>query len=114
MRPDGSDIIPGFLTQLTLTGGFANKTLFEQAGVRDARGQGRDLVRLGGRLPRRSRKSQQLPFAFAIDRSGHRISGPIASYGGNYIGPDRKPAPLDEGAKAFIKDFVDWNKRRRA
>jgi alpha-1,4-digalacturonate transport system substrate-binding protein len=33
MRPDGSDAITGFMTQLTLTGGFANKTLFEQAGV---------------------------------------------------------------------------------
>ena len=33
MRPDGSNAITGFMTQLTLTGGFANKTLFEQAGV---------------------------------------------------------------------------------
>src|SRR5690606_29490941 len=33
MRPDGSDAITGFMTQLTLTGSFANKTLFEQAGV---------------------------------------------------------------------------------
>ena len=33
MRPDGSQAIPGFMTQLTLTGGFANATLFEQAGV---------------------------------------------------------------------------------
>ena len=33
MRPDGSDAITGFMTQLTLTGGYANKTLFEQAGV---------------------------------------------------------------------------------
>ena len=33
MRPDGSNAITGFLTQLTLTGGFANKTLFDQAGV---------------------------------------------------------------------------------
>ena len=28
MRPDGSDAITGFMTQLTLTGGFANATLF--------------------------------------------------------------------------------------
>ncbi|HET9067489.1 MAG TPA: ABC transporter substrate-binding protein, partial [Amaricoccus sp.] len=33
MRPDGSEAITGFMTQLTLTGGFANATLFEQAGV---------------------------------------------------------------------------------
>ena len=33
LRPDGSDAITGFMTQITLTGGFANKTLFDQAGV---------------------------------------------------------------------------------
>ncbi len=30
---DGSNIIPGFMTQITLSSGFANKTLFDQAGV---------------------------------------------------------------------------------
>ena len=52
MRPDGSNAIPGFMTQLTLTGGFANKTLFEQAGRAAARRQG-DLGRLGRRPPRK-------------------------------------------------------------
>ena len=33
MRPDGSAAISGFMTQITLTGGFANKTLFDQAKV---------------------------------------------------------------------------------
>ena len=33
MRPDGSNAITGFMTQITVTGGFANKTLFDQAGV---------------------------------------------------------------------------------
>jgi hypothetical protein len=46
MRPDGSDAITGFMTQLTLTGGFANKTLFDQAGVANSRRKG-DLGRMG-------------------------------------------------------------------
>ena len=33
MRPDGSQAITGFMTQLTLTGAFVNKSLFKQAGV---------------------------------------------------------------------------------
>lgn len=106
MRPDSSDAITGFMTQLTLTGGFANKTLFEQAGVElpgpDATWD--DWVEAAGKV----QQSQQLNAAIAIDRSGHRISAPIVSYGGNYIGADGLPAPVDEGVKTFSRKLVDW------
>ncbi|MFD2055848.1 ABC transporter substrate-binding protein [Mesorhizobium calcicola] len=108
MRPDGSNQISGFMTQITLTGGFANKTLFEQAGValpgKDATWD--DWAKAAKQVA----ESQQVPFAMALDRSGHRLSGPNLSYGSNYIGSDGKPAPLDEGAKAFITKFVGWVK----
>jgi alpha-1,4-digalacturonate transport system substrate-binding protein len=106
MRPDGSDAITGFMTQLTLTGGFANKTLFEQAGVAlpDEKATWDDWVNAAAEVA----KSQQLPAAFAIDRSGHRISGPDVSYGANYIGPDGMPAPVDDGTKAFATKLVSW------
>ena len=99
MRPDGSDAITGFMTQVTLTGGFANKTLFEQAGVAlpDAKATWDDWVNAAAQVA----KSQQLPAAFAIDRSGHRISGPDVSYGANYIAADGMPAPVDDGTKAL-------------
>ncbi len=109
MRADGSDAIPGFLTQLTLTGGFANATLFEQAGVElpgnDATWD--DWIEAS----RIVMESQGLPAAFAIDRSGHRISGPAASFGGNYIGPDRLPAPVDDGTMEFITRLVNWTEQ---
>jgi alpha-1,4-digalacturonate transport system substrate-binding protein len=106
MRPDGSDAITGFMTQMTLTGGFANKTLFDQAGVALP---GKDATWDGwAAAARQVAKSQQVPFAMAMDRSGHRITGPNISFGANYIGADRKPAPLDDGAKAFITKFVGW------
>ncbi|RCS23066.1 carbohydrate ABC transporter substrate-binding protein [Phyllobacterium salinisoli] len=108
MRPDGSDIIPGFMTQMTLTGGFANKTLFEQAGVA-LPGEGatwEDWVMAAKKVA----DSQHIPYPVAIDRSGHRITGPALSYGANYIGADGMPAPLDEGAKKFISDLVGWTK----
>jgi alpha-1,4-digalacturonate transport system substrate-binding protein len=109
MRPDGSDAIPGFLTQLTLTGGFANATLFEQAGVEmpgnDATWD--DWIEAS----RVVMESQGLPAAFAIDRSGHRISGPAVSYGANYIGEDRLPAPVDDGTMEFISRLVDWTEQ---
>ncbi|MCX2721503.1 ABC transporter substrate-binding protein [Roseibium salinum] len=107
MRVDGSDAITGFMTQITLTGGFANKTLFEQAGVElpgnDATWA--EWVEASSKVA----ESQQLPFAFAIDRSGHRIAGPAISYGAKFIGEDGMPNPVDDGMKAFIADFVKWN-----
>ncbi|GGL61122.1 ABC transporter substrate-binding protein [Wenxinia marina] len=106
MRPDGSDAIPGFLTQLTMVGGFANATLFEQAGV-DLPGEGAtwdEWVAASAEVM----ESQGTAAAFAIDRTGHRISGPIASYGGNYIGEDGMPAPIDDGTMAFLTKLVEW------
>lgn len=106
MRPDGSDAITGFMTQLTLTGGFANKTLFEQAGVAipDEKATWDDWVNAANEVA----ESQQLPAAFAVDRSGHRISGPNVSYGANYIGADGLPAPVDDGTKTFVTKLVNW------
>ena len=106
MRPDSSSIIPGFMTQLTLVGGFANKTLFEQAGV-EMPGEGAtwdDWVAAATEV----QTSQQLPAAFVIDRSGHRITGPMISYGAKLKGEDGKPAPLDAAAQEFITKLVGW------
>ncbi|RYC23998.1 ABC transporter substrate-binding protein [Ciceribacter ferrooxidans] len=106
MRPDGSKQISGFMTQITLTGGFANKTLFDQAGVAIP---GKDATWDDwAKAAKQVAESQQVPFAMALDRSGHRLTGPILSYGGNYVGADGKPAPLDQGAKDFLTKFVGW------
>ena len=106
MRPDGSDAITGFMTQITLTGGFANKTLFEQAGVAIPGPEATwdDWAKAA----RAVAENQQIPFAMALDRSGHRLTGPNLSFGAKYIGADGKPAPLDQGAKDFITKFVGW------
>lgn len=106
MRPDGSDAITGFMTQLTMTGGFANKTLFEQAGVEipGPKATWDDWAAAAKQVA-----DSQKVFAMAMDRSGHRISGPNISYGANYIAADGSPAPIDQGAKDFISRFVQWN-----
>jgi alpha-1,4-digalacturonate transport system substrate-binding protein len=106
MRPDGSNQISGFMTQITLTGGFANKTLFEQAGVPlpGPKATWDDWAA----ATKKVKESQQIPFAMAIDRSGHRITAPLLSYGANYVGQNNKPAPLDKGAKDFLTKFVGW------
>jgi len=105
MRPDGSNQISGFMTQITLTGGFANKTLFEQAGVPlpGPKATWEEWAAASKKVA----DSQKI-FAMAIDRSGHRITAPLLSYGANYVGKDGKPAPLDKGAKDFLTKFVGW------
>lgn len=108
MRPDGSNIIPGFMTQITLSSGFANKTLFDQAGVA-LPGEGATWDQWM-EAAKAVAESQQVPMPAAIDRSGHRISGPNISFGANYIAPDGSPAPVDAGVKAFTEKFVGWNK----
>jgi len=105
MRPDGSNQISGFMTQITLTGGFANKTLFEQAGVPlpGPKATWEEWAAASKKVA----DSQKI-FAMAIDRSGHRLTAPLLSYGANYVGKDGKPAPLDKGAKDFMTKFVGW------
>ena len=111
MRPDGSKAITGFMTQITLTGGFANKTLFEQAGVAipGEKATWDEWVEAAAKV----QASQKLPAAFAIDRSGHRISGPNVSFGANYIAADGKPAPVDAGTKAFAERLVRWTAEKK-
>ncbi|HRO11122.1 ABC transporter substrate-binding protein [Amaricoccus sp.] len=111
MRPDGSDAITGFMTQLTLTGGFANATLFEQAGVPLPGDSATwdDWVEASAQVA----EALDLPAAFAIDRSGHRISGPNVSYGANYVAEDGKPAPVDEGVRTFVGKLVEWTEEGR-
>jgi alpha-1,4-digalacturonate transport system substrate-binding protein len=106
MRPEGSNAITGFMTQLTLTGGFANATLFEQAGIAIPGDSATwdDWVAASAEVA----EKLDLPAAFAIDRSGHRISGPNVSYGANYVAEDGMPAPVDEGVKAFVGKLVGW------
>jgi alpha-1,4-digalacturonate transport system substrate-binding protein len=108
MRPDGSNAITGFMTQITLTGGFANKTLFEQAGVPlpGPKATWDEWVAAAKKVA----ENQKVPYAIALDRSGHRLTGPDISYGANYIAADGKPAPVDQGTKDFISKFVGWSK----
>lgn len=106
MRSDGSEAIPGFMTQITLTGGYANATLFEQAGVAlpDADASLADWVAAADQV----RASQGLEGAFGLDRSGHRLAALMIADGAHLIGADGAPAPLDDAGKAFIAQLVDW------
>ena len=98
--------INGYVASQTLNLPFVNKTLFEQAGVAMP-GEGAtwdDWVEASAEVA----EALDLPAAFAIDRSGHRISGPNVSYGADYVLPDGMPAPVDDGVRTFVGKLVGW------
>jgi alpha-1,4-digalacturonate transport system substrate-binding protein len=108
MRDDGSNAIPGFMTQLTITGPLVNTTLFEQAKV-PVPGEKATWDEWAA-AAKKVAQSQKIPIALAMDRSGHRFIGPAISMGAKVIGPDDKPAVVDEGFKAMAQRIADWHK----
>jgi len=99
--------IYGIMTQLTVTGPFVNKTLFDQAkmplpGPRATWDE-------WAAATRQVAKATQVSFAMAFDRSGHRFAGPAISQGAK-IFDAKGNLSIDDGYKAMAKKFYDWNR----
>jgi alpha-1,4-digalacturonate transport system substrate-binding protein len=108
LRPSASDKgIYGFMSQLTMTGPYVNKTLFEQAKVElpGPKATWDDWVE----ATRKVAKTTQLAAGMAWDRSGHRFAGPAISYGAK-IFDGQGNLTLDNGYKAAVTKFVGWHK----
>jgi len=103
----GGDGIYGMHSQLTITGGFVNATLFEQAGVAlpasDASWS--DWAAAATKVA----KATGTDFPMAIDRSGHRVAGPAISYGAKLFDDAGDAILVDDGFTAFTQQFVDWH-----
>jgi alpha-1,4-digalacturonate transport system substrate-binding protein len=108
LRPSATDKgIYGFMSQLTMTGPYVNKTLFEQAkvampGPKATWDEWVDAAR-------KVSKATQTPAALAWDRSGHRFAGPAISYGAK-IFDGQGNLVLDDGYKTAVNKFVGWHK----
>ena len=107
MRPAGSDAIPGFMTQLTVTGPYVNATLFEQAGIDVPMGE--TSWEEWAEITRQVAEATGTPFAMAMDRTGHRLAGPAISQGAQYFDADGNPAIDDEGFRSMAQLMVDWH-----
>lgn len=106
LDPDG-EAISGFMTQLTVTGPYVNKTLFEQAEV-DMPGEGATwddwavaVKDVAGKL--------EIPIPMAWDRSGHRVAGPAISMGAAMFDAEGNPALVDDGLKLMATKLYDWH-----
>jgi len=104
--PD-DDGIYGMHSQLTITGAFANATLFEQAGV-EMPGEGATWDDWAA-ASRAVAEATDASFPMAIDRSGHRVAGPAVSYGAQLFDDAGNGRLVDAGFTAFAQQFVDWH-----
>lgn len=101
--------IYGWMTQLTVTGPFVNKTLFDQAGVAlpAAGATWDDWAKATGQV----QTKLKLYSALAMDRTGHRFAGPAISYGAKYFDANGNPAAVvDAGFKAMAERMIEWHK----
>ncbi len=108
-EPDGN-AIPGFMTQLTVTGPFINRTLFEQAGVDVPSDSSESVTWEEWATAARAVADATGTFAMAMDRSGHRLAGPAVSEGATYFDAEGNPALVDDaGFKTMAQLMVDWH-----
>ncbi|MBR0686330.1 extracellular solute-binding protein [Bradyrhizobium manausense] len=105
--PGDTSSIPGFMTQLTVTGPFVNKTLFEQAGV--AMPGPKATWEDWAKATKEVAAKVQAPFPIAFDRSGHRFFGMAISEGAAVFDDKGNPAVIDDGFKRAAKLIFDWH-----
>lgn len=106
LAPD-SDQISGFMTQLTVTGPYVNKTLFEQAEVAMP-GEGATWDDWATAVNQVAEKLN-IPIPMAWDRSGHRVSGPAIAMGAQMFDAAGEPALVDDGLKEMTQRLYDWH-----
>jgi alpha-1,4-digalacturonate transport system substrate-binding protein len=106
-QPGDTSSISGFMTQLTVTGPYVNKTLFEQAGV-EMPGEGAtwdDWAKASKEVA----DKLDIPIPMAWDRSGHRVAGPAISMGAKMFDENGEPALVDDGLKMMATKLYDWH-----
>ena len=95
------------MTQLTVTGPFVNKTLFEQAGV--AMPGDKATWDDWAKAAKAVADKVKAPFPIAIDRSGHRFLGMAISEGAKLFDAKGDPAIIDDGFKRAVEKVVGWH-----
>ena len=106
----GGNAIPGFMTQLTVTGPFINRTLFEQAGVPVPSDSSDQVTWQEWAEATRQVAEATGTFAMVMDRTGHRLAGPAVSMGAQYFNDEGYPALVgDQGFKDMAQLMVDWH-----
>lgn len=111
MRPPGdTDGIYGMMTQLTVTGPYINRTLFEQAGIAVPSDTSDSVTwEEWADVTKQVAEATGTDFAMTMDRTGHRLAGPMISQGAKFLGEDGFPKIDDEGARKMFQLMLDWH-----
>ena len=112
LRPAGqTEGIYGLQNQLTVTGMYINRTLFEQAGVEVPSDSAEQVSweEWGQSCKAVADTLGEGVFGFAMDRSGHRFAGPAISMGAQYFDENGALTVDNEGFRAFTELFVQWH-----
>ena len=108
MRGEGDvDGLHGYPQTLTVTGPFANKTLFDQAGVA-LPGEGATWEDWAAATKEVAEKTGT-PYALTIDRTGHRLASPVLSEGATLLTPDGKFTVDTPGFRKFAEELKKWH-----
>ncbi|MBN1681060.1 MAG: carbohydrate ABC transporter substrate-binding protein [Anaerolineae bacterium] len=109
--PGDTEGIFGIQNQLTITGPYINRTLFEQAGVDVPSDENPEHTweEFAGACKAVADELGDDVFGLAMDRSGHRFAGPAISMGAKFFDEAGYPAMIDEGFIAMSELFVKWH-----
>jgi alpha-1,4-digalacturonate transport system substrate-binding protein len=107
---DDADAIYGFPNQFTVTGPFINRTLFEQAGI-EVPSDSSDAVTWAEwtAVTAEVAAATETQYAIAMDRSGHRFSGPAFSEGATYFNEDGSITIDTPGFRTMAELLVQWH-----
>jgi alpha-1,4-digalacturonate transport system substrate-binding protein len=112
MRPAGDDKgLYGFPNQFTVTGPYINRTLFKQAGIDVPSDSKKDVTwQEWTDVSVKVAKATNTKYAIAMDRSGHRFSGPALSMGATLLDDKGKVTIDTPGFRAMAQIFLGWFK----
>jgi alpha-1,4-digalacturonate transport system substrate-binding protein len=97
----------GYPDALTVTGPYVNKTLFDQAGIAIP-GEGTTWEQWT-EITQQVAVANDVEFAIAIDRTGHRFAGPAMSMGATLINSDGNFTVDTPGFRAFAEIVKGWH-----
>lgn len=102
-KPDG---IHGWMAEVTVSGPYVNRTLFEEAGV-EVPPKGATWEEWADATAQ-VQEELDLYAGMVMDRSGHRFAGPAMSYGAKFYDAEDNLI-VDDGYKAFAQLLLDWH-----
>jgi len=97
----------GYPDALTVTGPYVNKTLFDQAGI--ALPGEVTTWEEWTELTKQVAQATQVPYAIAIDRTGHRFAGPAMSMGATLLNDEGGFTVDTPGFRAFAEIVKGWH-----